>query len=76
MSTKKSDHDLLEEAYTKGRAKHFLNNLLIPMIRKEAKKPPTDDVASGGDTQYLVTALIGAEKHDARAAKTRKFNVN
>lgn len=74
--SKKNDNDLVLDHYYKGRANHFLNNLLIPLIKDAVAKPATDDVAGCSGIQYAVNAVRGAEQQDAAAARSSKFNLN
>lgn len=66
----KSDSEKVLDMYYTGRAKHFLDQFLVPLIRHEARKPPTTDVASPA-LAFIVTSLTGGE-----AAIKSNVNVN
>jgi len=54
--------DLQLAAYYKGRARSFLDGLLIPLIRQECKNErKTQDVASSPAMQFLVSAVTGSQ---------------
>ena len=52
--------DLQLAAYYKGRARHFLDNLIVPLIRHGVKNP-TQDVASPPAMQFLLSAVTGSQ---------------
>jgi hypothetical protein len=54
------------DAYYRGRASHFLNNLLMPLIRHECKAP-TQDVSSSPAMQFLVSAANGSQASAGKA---------
>jgi len=54
--------DLQLAAYYKGRARSFLNDLFIPLIRKDCKNQhKTQDVASPPAMQFIIGAVTGSQ---------------
>lgn len=59
-----SDNDLVLSSYYRSRAKFFLDNLLIPLIKQEIRNP-TIDVLSDEKLRYVIssaTSVLSKEK--------------
>jgi hypothetical protein len=61
-----SDNDLVLSSYYRSRAKFFLDNLLIPLIKQEIRNP-TIDVLSDEKLRYVIssaTSVLSKEKNN------------
>lgn len=64
--------ELMLDFYYKGRARHFLNDVLVPLIRREVKNP-SSDVSGSPAIGYMVTAIRGSKAEDDQ---TRRLSSN
>ncbi len=58
------DNQKVLDSYHQGRAKHFLNSLLVPMIKESVKKDRNQDTRSNSDLNFMCLAGQGASCED------------
>lgn len=63
-----SDNQTILKAYHKSRARTFLDDLLIPLVRKQVKEERKQDAASSMETNGLFAGLLGTVAQE-KAAK-------
>ena len=62
----RSDNDKRLAHYQTGRAKHYVDNLLVPMIRHSVRNP--FDVIGSSAMQYTLSAVRGSMAADSSQA--------
>lgn len=70
MSSK--EQKICMDAYYAGRARHFLDKVLVPLIKREVQNP-SSDVSGSPAIAYTVIAIRGAQ---AEMSKTNQFLMN
>ena len=59
-----SDKEKILAAYDQKRARHFLDNILMPLLRKAVKQDAKQDVSCSPEKKFAIIAIHGASVED------------